>query len=88
MAPVAGGWLLGRALDRGHDVFAVYHACFLLQPVLTLSGAFLLLRIREPAASPFSMVVGAMRNARTLSGVLGLSFLVEWMFFRKEKRRS
>jgi len=54
--------------------------------VLALGGAFLLLRVREPAASPFSSVVGAMRNIRTLGGVLGLSFLVNYVFFRPPPR--
>ena len=81
-APILGGWILGHALARWHDELAVYHACFLFQPILALSGAALLLRVREPAASPLSSVVGAMRNIRTLSGVLGLSFLVNYLFFR------
>jgi hypothetical protein len=53
-----------------------------------LSGGFLLLRVREPAASPFSSVVGAMRNIRTLSGVLGLSFLANQSFFKAPKRTA
>jgi MFS family permease len=87
VAPIAGGWVLGLALARGPDALAVYHACFLLQPLLALSGAFLLLRVREPAASPLSSVVGAMRNIRTLGGVLGLSFLVNYVFFRPIRLR-
>ncbi len=82
LAPIVGGRLLGGALAHWPHPLAVYHVCFLLQPILALAGAGLLLRVREPAASPFSSVVGAMRNIRTLGGVLGLSFLVNYVFFR------
>ena len=57
--------------------------CFLLQPVLALFGTFLLIRVREPAASSLFAVVGAMRNIRTLGGVLGLSFLTNYVFLRR-----
>jgi MFS family permease len=88
IAPIIGGWILTRALGRWPNPFTVYHWCFVLQPVLALSGGFLLLRVREPAASPFSSVVGAMRNIRTLSGVLGLSFLANQSFFKAPKRTA
>jgi MFS family permease len=87
IAPILGGWVLGRALAGGSDPLAVYHGFFLLQPLLALGGAFLLLRVREPDASPFSSVVGAMRNIRTLGGVLGLSFLVNYTFIRPDRFR-
>jgi hypothetical protein len=44
--------------------------------------------VTEPAASPFSTVVGAMRNIRTLGGVLGLSFLVNYVFVEKASRKD
>jgi hypothetical protein len=34
------------------------------------------------------MVFGAMRNIRTLSGVLGLEFLVNYVFYRAPKERA
>ena len=82
VAPIIGGALLTWALGRWSDPLAVYHACFVLQPVLALAGCALLLRVHEPQASPLTMVFGAMRNIRTLSGVLGLSFLVNYVFYR------
>lgn len=80
VAPVMGGVVLSRLVGSGVDPDRAYHGCFVVQPVVSLLGAFLLLRVREPAASPFSRVVGAMRNVRTLGGVLGLSFLVNHVF--------
>ncbi len=64
----------------------VYHACFLAQPLLALVVAWLLLRIREPAASPLTHVVGAMRNVRTLASLSGLSFFAQYLFYRNPKR--
>jgi MFS family permease len=80
VAPVLGGWVIAHAPKGWGGPLEVYHICFAVQPVIALGGAFLLLRVREPAASPFAAVVGAMRNIRTLGGVLGLSFLVNHVF--------
>jgi MFS family permease len=88
IAPVLGGWVLSHAPAGWGGPLQVYHICFLVQPVVALAGGFLLLRVREPAASPFSSVVGAMRNIRTLGGVLGLSFLVNYVFVDKTPRRG
>lgn len=86
IAPVTGGWLLSRALGDGADPLTVYHWCFVVQPVLALGGCFLLLNVPEPRASSLTMVFGAMRNIRTLSGVLGLSFLTNYIFFKESKK--
>lgn len=86
IAPVLGGALLDWALGRWPDALAVYHVCFIVQPVLAMLGALLLLRVQEPRASPFTSLVGAMRNIRTLSGVFGLSFLVNYVFYRPRRR--
>jgi MFS family permease len=86
IAPIVGGWVLSRFLTPGGDSLFVYHVCFALQPVLALAGCLLLLRVHEPQASSLTMVFGAMRNIRTLSGVFGLSFLTNYIFFREEKK--
>src|ERR1019366_758209 len=85
IAPILGGWALSLARGWTDDLTA-YQACFLAQPVIALAGALLPLRVHEPAASPFSRVVGAMRNIRTLGGVLGLSFLVNHVFTDESRR--
>jgi MFS family permease len=85
-APVVGGAVLEWALARWPDALAVYHVCFIFQPVAAIAGCVLLLRVAEPQASPIEMVFGAMRNIRTLSGVFGLDFLVNYVFYRPQKR--
>ncbi len=85
IAPITGGAVLTWALVRWSDAFAVHYVCFTLQPVLALLGCVLLLRVHEPRASSLTMVFGAMRNIRTLSGVFGLSFLVNYVFYRPQK---
>jgi len=86
VAPVLGGEILARAMARWPDALAVYHVCFAVQPVIALAGAVLLLKVREPRASSLTMVLGAMRNIRTLSGVLGLDSLVNYVFYRPPRR--
>ena len=87
IAPILGGKILTWALALGGaQPLAVYHACFVLQPVLVLAGCLLLLRVHEPQASSLTMVFGAMRNIRTLSGLLGLSFLTNYIFYKAERK--
>lgn len=88
ISPVIGGQVLAWLLADGRDAIEVYHLVFLVQPTVSLLGCILLLRIEEPASSPLASVVGAMRNIRTLSGVLGLSFFVNYLFVRPADRDS
>ena len=86
IAPILGGEVLTRAITAGHDTLLVHHLCFIVQPALSLLGCLLLLRLREPQAGSLTMVFGAMRNIRTLSGVFGLGFLVNYVFYRSQER--
>lgn len=87
IAPIIGGAVLQWALPRWQNDLAVYHVCFLLQPLLSLVAAGILLRVHEPAAGSLTMVFGAMRNIRTLGGVLGLDFLINYVFYRAPFKR-
>lgn len=87
VSPVVGGAALGWAQAKGYPPLQTYQAAFVLQPVLCLVGCLLLLRIQEPASSPLGSVIGAMRNIRTLGGVLGLSFLVNYLFAKPVQRQ-
>lgn len=82
IGPILGGAILEFFLAR-HPALPVYHACFLVQPLLAILVGWLLLRIREPAASSLTHVVGAMSNVRNLASLSGLSFLAQYLFYRK-----
>lgn len=84
IAPALGGVILEFLLAR-HPTMQVYHAVFLAQPLLAIVAAVLLLRIREPAATPLTHVVGAMSNVRTLASLSGVSFLSQYLFYRRAK---
>jgi MFS family permease len=86
VAPVIGGAVLNWALGRWADATTVYHLCFIVQPAIAVAGCVLLLKVHEPQAAPMTEVFGAMRNIRTLSGVLGLDFLVNYVFYRPTKK--
>jgi MFS family permease len=91
MGPIIGGKTLQHLLDGSQASLTVYHRIFFVQPVIALLACLLLTRVHERAASPFSSVVGAMRNIRTLGGVFGLSILVDYIFVKpqlKSRRRS
>jgi MFS family permease len=87
IAPILGGAVLGHFLARGFDPLELYHGLFLVQPVVALMGCLLLVRVHESAAAPLSSVVGAMRNLRTLGAVMGLGFLVNFVFVRPPRKR-
>jgi MFS family permease len=87
-SPIAGAATLSWLLQQVPAPAQAYHLVFLVQPVVAILGCLLLLRVAEPASSPLATVVGAMRNIRTLSGVLGLGFLVNYLFVRIEKHAS
>jgi MFS family permease len=86
VAPIFGGWLLGHLLESGADPLKVYHGLFLIQPVVALLGSAIMWRVHEPQASPLISVVGAMRNVRTLAGIFGLTFLINFVFVKNPKR--
>lgn len=88
LSPIFGGEVLARLSTLGNAPLEAYHLVFLVQPVVALLSCILLLRIEEPASSPLADVVGAMRNVRTLSGVLGLSFFGNYLFVRPADRDS
>ncbi|AKC82873.1 MFS transporter [Verrucomicrobia bacterium IMCC26134] len=85
IAPVLGGALLEHFISANASL-VVYHSAFVFQPVAALLVVWLLLRIREPAASPLTHVVGAMSNVRTLASLSGLSFLANYIYYKNPRR--
>ena len=86
VAPMLGGLILDWAQARWSDSgLTIYHVCFIAQPVLAISAAWILLKIKEPAAASLTHVVGAMRSVRTLAALSGVSFLTSYIFYRSPR---
>ena len=86
IAPILGGWIIDQSLRAGSEPMTLYHRVFLVQPALAILACGLIFRIHEDKASPLSSVVGAMRNLRTLSAVMGISFVVDFIFVKPKKK--
>ncbi len=86
VAPMISGAAITWALARGYDPMRVYHTAFVLQIAPALLSAVILLRVKEPKASPLSTVFGAMRNIRTLGAMLGLTFLANYVFIKPVRK--
>lgn len=86
IAPILGGSLIDHFLRAGYEPMGLYHRVFLVQPALAILACALIVRIQEDKASPLSSVVGAMRNLRTLSAVMGISFIVDFIFVKPQKK--
>jgi len=83
MAPPLGGYLISWAKAQGFEPLSIYHAAFLIAPVLSIIGCLVLRSVQEAQAARVGDVVSAMRNVRTLASVLGLPFFMDQVFFRK-----
>jgi len=88
IAPPLGGYLISWAKSQGFEPLSIYHAAFLVAPVFSIIGCFVLRGVREAQASRVGDVVSAMRNVRTLASVLGLPFFMDQVFYRKVGRRQ
>lgn len=87
VAPILGGWALQTMLGAGvMQPLRVYHTLALVTPVVALLACLLLVRVHEVNARPLSSVVGAMRNIRTLSAMLGLGMFVDHIFYRSPRK--
>ena len=86
IGPIIGGRILQTVLAGNTPALEVYHRIFLVPPALSLLACLLLIRVHESSAHPLASVVGAMRNARTLGSVFGVSFLTDYLFVRPSER--
>jgi MFS family permease len=88
IAPMIGGALLQSQLAAGHAPLAVFHALFLIQPLLAALGCLLLTHVQEVNSRALVHVIGAMRNVRTLGALIGLGFLANHFFVRHRKKHE
>ena len=87
VAPIIGGTVLRRMLAGNANALDVYHELFFAQATLALLACLLLARVNEPKAGSLTGVAGAMRNIRTLSSVFGLSFFMDYIFIKPQKKK-
>jgi len=85
VAPILGGMILDHLWSRGVAKLDGYHAMAIAHHILVLLSGLVLLKVIEPKASPLSQVVGAMRSTRQLFALLGMSFMVNYMFTKQRK---
>lgn len=87
VAPIVGGIALDHALRAGFETLTVYHAMSVAHHGLVLFAPLALLGVAEPKAVALSQVVGAMRSSRQLVALMGMSFLVNYVFTRAPRRK-
>ena len=85
VAPILGGALLDAAVAHGWNKLAVYQWGSAIHHTLVMSTVLLLLRVAEPKSQPLAQLVGAMRSYRNVVSVLGLTFLTNYLFYRRRK---
>jgi MFS family permease len=80
VAPILGGFILQHAWSLGWGKLHVYHSMSIVHHSVVLLSGLVLLRVVEPNSAPLGRVVGAMRSYRQILALLGMSFLVNYVF--------
>ena len=86
IAPIIGGVLLDHLWSRGIQKLDGYHAMAVVHHMLVLLSGIVLLKVAEPKSAPLSQVVGAMRSTRQLFALLGMSFMVNYVFTKQREK--
>lgn len=83
IAPIIGGFLLEYAWSAGWSKLTAYHTMAIVHHTLVLSSGLVLLKVAEPNSAPLGKVVGAMRSYRQIGALLGMTFLVNYVFTKQ-----
>ncbi len=86
VAPIIGGLVLDHLWSRGVDKLDGYHAMSIAHHILVLLSGLVLLKVAEPKSSPLSQVVGAMRSYRQAFALLGMSFMLNYVFTKQRAK--
>lgn len=86
IAPILGGLVLDHAWDGGVSRLGGYHTMAVAHHILVLLSGLVLLKVAEPKSSPLSQVVGAMRSYRQAFALLGMSFMLNYVFTRQRDK--
>lgn len=85
IAPILGGLILDHFWDRGIARLDGYHTMAIAHHILVLLSGIVLLKVAEPKSSPLSQVVGAMRSYRQVFALLGMSFMLNYVFTKSRR---
>lgn len=85
LSPVAGGYLIEWAKSRSSDLLSVFHSFAAIHHTLILLTVLILFTIEEPKSSSIRQAVGSMRAFRQAGALLGLSFFMNYSFFKKRR---
>ncbi|EDY85144.1 transporter, major facilitator family [Verrucomicrobiia bacterium DG1235] len=84
VAPIVGGFIFAWAESSFVDLVGVFHVMSCIHHTATLLTGLILFGVAEPKAATLTQAIGAMRPMRQLGALLGVSFLANYSFFRKE----
>ncbi|MEM9157782.1 MAG: MFS transporter [Verrucomicrobiota bacterium] len=85
LSPVAGGYVIEWAERRYSDFLTVFHHLSAIHHTLILLTVLILFTVDEPKSSTIRQAVGSMRALRQAGAALGLSYLINYSFFKKKK---
>jgi MFS family permease len=85
VGPILGGLFMEHLKGRGFSPLAVYQGMSLGHHLLAMTCILALRRINEPKAASFTQLFGAMRSVRAVAGLLGATFLQNYVFVRRRK---
>ncbi len=86
LSPIAGGFLIEWTQASGANPLAVFHRLSTLHHSLVLSTALILFAIEEPKSSSIRQAVGSMRALRQAGAALGLSYFINYSFFKRRRK--
>ncbi|MDQ8202503.1 MFS transporter [Pelagicoccus sp. SDUM812003] len=85
VAPILGGLVFAWVDRTFADRLYSFHVISCIHHTLTLLTGTILLGVAEPKAATLTQAIGAMRPMRQIGGLLGVSFLANYSFFRRKE---
>jgi len=85
LSPIAGGFAIEWVQARSDDILGIFHTFSAIHHTLILLTVSILFTIDEPKSSSIRSAVGSMRALRQAGALLGMSYFVNYSFFRKRK---
>lgn len=85
LSPIAGGFLIEWAQTQSADFLSIFHTLSAIHHTLVLLTVLILFTINEPKSSSIRQAVGSMRALRQAGALLGLSYFMNYSFFKNRK---